>query len=103
MTAEVEERVVSTHSVAAEQLTEQLGKAPLGGGLRRAELGVRRDLRFRQRGAVDFAMRGDRNLIQHNIAAGSIYSGSAAATRARMRSRSTPTSAGPSPPAAGVT
>ncbi|CFR37030.1 Uncharacterised protein [Mycobacterium tuberculosis] len=70
VTAEVEERVVSTHSVAAEQLTEQLGKAPLGGRLRRAELGVRRDLRFRQRGAVDFAMRGDRNLIQHNIGRG---------------------------------
>jgi hypothetical protein len=65
--AEVEERVVGADLVPAEQLSEQFGNAALGSRFRFAELGAGTDLGIRQCSAVDLAVRGDRNLVEHNV------------------------------------
>ncbi len=71
MAAEVEERIVGTDPVAAEQLGEQVGDAPLGalGGFAvlGAGTGPGSMSGSRQRGTVDLAVRGDRDLLEHNV------------------------------------
>ena len=70
MSAEFEERVIGAHGVAAEQLAEQLGDLPLGIAAGFAVRGGHDDFGFRQRFSVDLAVRGDRDLVDHDIGRG---------------------------------
>ncbi len=65
--AQIEERVVDAHPLVSEQPREQLGDPDFGGGRRVAVLGAGRQLRLRQRGAVDLLMGGDGDLVEHHV------------------------------------
>ena len=71
MPTQVEERVVGAHPLMAEQFGEQLRDLRLGAGGGLAEFAGGQDLRFRQPGAVDLAVRSDRDLVDHHVGGGS--------------------------------
>ena len=67
VSAEVEERVVDSDSVMAEQVGKQCRDSAFGDGGRLPVLGFRDDFWSRQRRAVDFAVRRDRNFVDHHV------------------------------------
>ncbi|SHW16613.1 Uncharacterised protein [Mycobacteroides abscessus subsp. abscessus] len=68
VSAEFEEGVIGTDLLDTEQVGEQLGDLPLGVGGQVTECGAGLDVRIGQRAAVDLAVRGDRDFIEHDVA-----------------------------------